>query len=197
MNDRPLQLFPASRVIVEKDADEALVDGCRNGDRAAFATLVTRYQRPIYNAAYRVLGSAEDASEVAQIVFLRIVERLDDYDSQYKFFSWIYRIAINEAIDLLRRNRREEPLDDGIELADTASAGPEQGYQDRELSERIQRELMKMKVEDRVVLTLRHFSELSYREIAEILGAEEKTVKSRLFEARRRMGELLADLRTR
>lgn len=180
---------------MDKDDDGALVDGCRNGDRVAFATLVTRYQRPIYNAAYRVLGSAEDASEVTQIVFLRIVERLEDYDSQYRFFSWIYRIALNEAIDLLRRNRREEPLDDGIELADTASAGPEQRYQDRELSERIQRALMRMKVEDRVVLTLRHFSELSYREIAEVLGAEEKTVKSRIFEARRRIGELLADLR--
>ena len=197
MNDVPNQLFAGSRVIVGTDDDKVLVDGCRNGDRAAFATLVTRYQRPIYNAAYRVLGNAEDASEVAQIVFLRVVERLDDYDSQYKFFSWIYRIAINEAIDLLRRNRREEPLDDAIELADTAGAGPEQQYQDRQLSDRIQQALMRMKVEDRVVLTLRHFSDLSYREIAEVLSAEEKTVKSRLFEARQRMGELLADLRTR
>jgi len=197
MNDRPRQLFAGSRVIGGTNDDEALVKGCRNGDQAAFATLVTRYQRPIYNAAYRVLGNAEDAGEVAQSVFLRIVERLDDYDSQYRFFSWIYRIAINEAIDLLRRNRREEPLDDGIEVADTASAGPEQRYQDRELSERIQRALMSMKVEDRVVLTLRHFSEMSYRDIAEVLGAEEKTVKSRLFEARQRMGEMLVDLRAR
>lgn len=180
---------------MDKDADGDLVDGCRNGDRVAFATLVTRYQRPIYNAAFRVLGSVEDASEITQIVFLRVVERLEDYDSQYKFFSWIYRIAINESIDLLRRNRREEPLDDGIEPADMAGDGPEQRYQNRQLSERIQRALMRMTVEDRVVLTLRHFSELSYREIAEVLGAEEKTVKSRLFEARRRMGELLADLR--
>jgi len=181
---------------VEKDADEALVDGCRNGDRAAFATLVARYQRPIHNAAYRVLGNAEDAREITQIVFLRIVERLEDYDSQYRFFSWIYRIAINEAIDLLRRSRREEPLDDGIELEDTASAGPERQYQERQLSERVQGALMRMTVEDRVVLTLRHFSELSYREIAEVLRTEEKTVKSRIFEARRRMGELLADLRS-
>ena len=173
------------------------MDGCRNGDRAAFETLVTRYQRPLYNAAYRILANAEDASEITQIVFLRVLERLDDYDRQYKFFSWIYRIAINEAIDLLRRNRREEPLDDEIDIPDTAGSGPEQQYRDRELSERIQRALMSMKVEDRVVLTLRHFSDLSYREIAEVLGTEEKTVKSRLFEARQRMGELLADLRTR
>jgi len=158
---------------------------------------VTRYQRPIYNAAYRVLANADDACEVTQSVFLRILERLDDYDRQHKFFSWIYRIAINEAIDMLRRNRREEPLDDEIDLPDTAGGGPEQQYRDRELAERIQRVLMSMKVEDRVVLTLRHFSDLSYREIAEVLGTEEKTVKSRLFEARQRMSELLADLRTR
>jgi len=182
---------------VETDDDQALVDGCRNGDRAAFATLVTRYQRPIYNAAYRVLGNADDASEVAQAVFLRIVERLDDYDSQYRLFSWIYRIAINEAIDLLRRNRREEPLDEGIELPDIDGAGPEDRYRDRQLSDRIQRALMSMKVEDRVVLTLRHFSGLSYKDIAVVLHAEEKTVKSRLFEARQRMSELLADLRIR
>ena len=187
----------ASHVIGETDEDGALVEGCRNGDRAAFAALVTRYQRPIYNAAYRVLGNAEDASEVAQIVFLRIVERLDDYDSRYRFFSWIYRIAVNESIDLLRRNRREEPLDDEIELSDGGGDGPEQRYRDRELSDRIQRALLRMKVEDRVVLTLRHFSDLSYREIAEVLNEEEKTVKSRLFEARQRMSALLADLRIR
>jgi RNA polymerase sigma-70 factor (ECF subfamily) len=174
-----------------------LVDGCRNGDRAAFETLVTRYQRPLYNAAYRILANADDAGEITQIVFLRVLERLDDYDRQYKFFSWIYRIAINEAIDMLRRNRREEPLDDEVDLPDTSGGGPEQQYRERELSARIQRVLMSMKVEDRVVLTLRHFSDLSYREIAEVLGTEEKTVKSRLFEARQRMGELLADLRTR
>lgn len=186
-----------SPVIVLTDNDEVLVGRCRNRDHAAFAALVNRYQRPIFNAAYRVLGNSDDADEVAQIVFLRVLERLEDYDSKYKFFSWIYRIAINESIDLLRRNRREEPLDDGIELADEASAGPEQQYQDRQRSERMQRVLMGMSVDDRVVLTLRHFAEMSYREIAEVVGTEEKTVKSRIFEARQRMGELLADLRPR
>jgi RNA polymerase sigma-70 factor (ECF subfamily) len=197
MNDRRNQLFAASHVIGGTDDDETLVEGCRKGDHTAFATLVTRYQRPIYNAAFRVLGNAEDASEVAQVVFLKVVERLDNYDSQYKFFSWIYRIAVNEAIDWLRANRHEQPLDDDIEIADTSSAGPEELYQQHQLSDRIQRELMRLKVEDRIVLTLRHFSDLSYRDIAEIVGTEEKTVKSRIFDARRKLGEALADLRTR
>ena len=178
-----------------KDHDRTLVECCKNGDRKAFTVLVTRYQRPIYNAAFRVLGNEEDANDIAQVVFLRVAERLDEYDAQYKFFSWIYRIAINESINLLRRNRREEPLDDGIDLPGLASANPESQYHNGQVSERIQRALMSMKVDDRVVLTLRHFSDCSYREIAQILDLEEKTVKSRLFEARQRLSELLPDLR--
>ncbi len=179
-----------------KDDDQTLVENCKNGDRAAFKTLVTRYQKPIYNAAYRLLGNIDDASDITQVVFLRISERLHEYDSQYKFFSWIYRIAINESINLLRRNRREEPLNDEIELQGPDSESPEWQYDNKQLCDRVQWALMTMKVDDRVVLTLRHFSECSYREIAQVLDLEEKTVKSRLFEARQRLSELLEDLRT-
>ena len=146
------------------------------GDREAFATLVVRYQRPIYNAAWWVLRNAEDASDVAQSVFLKVAERLDDYDPQYRFFSWIYRIAVNESLSMLRRNGHEEPLDD-------------------ELSARIRSAVMSMATNDRTVLMLRHFSELSYLEIGQILDLDEKTVKSRLFEARQRLRSLLPDLR--
>lgn len=179
-----------------KDHDQILVESCKQGDHAAFTTLVTRYQRPIYNAAYRVLGNAEDASDITQVVFLRIAERLHEFDAQYKFFSWIYRIAINESLNLLRRNRREESLDEEIELPGPATASPEWQYDNGQLSDRVQRALMRMKADDRVVLMLRHFSDCSYREISQILELEEKTVKSRLFEARQRLSELLQDLRT-
>jgi RNA polymerase sigma-70 factor, ECF subfamily len=179
---------------VEEDHDQALVERCRNGDRGAFASLVIRYQRSIYNAAYRVLGNAEDASDIAQTVFLRVAERLDDYDSQYRFFSWIYRIAINESLNLLRREAREEPLDDGMDPPDAESAGPEARAAENEIARRVHRALMKMKGDDRAVLTLRHFSDCSYREIGEILELEEKTVKWRLFEARQRLRVLLKDL---
>lgn len=179
-----------------KDHDQTLVESWRNGDRGAFTILVTRYQRPIYNAAYRVLGNAADASDITQVVFLRVAERVDEYDAQYKFFSWIYRIAVNESLNLLRRNRREEPLDDDVERAGPATASPEWQYNNGQLCARVQRALMSMKADDRVVLTLRHFSDCSYREIGKILDLEEKTVKSRLFEARQRLSTLLQDLRT-
>lgn len=179
---------------MDKDRDELLVERCRKGDRAAFTEIVIRYQRPIYNAAYRVLGNAEDASDIVQVVFLRVAERLDDYDSQFRFFSWIYRIALNESLNLLRRNGREEPLDEEADPPASESAGPEWRAHEAELSRRVQKALMSMKADDRAVLTLRHFSECSYREIGEILDLQEKKVKSRLFEARQRLRELLKDL---
>ena len=182
-------------VIVDEDPDETLVERCREGDGSAFAVLVHRYHRPIYNAAFRVLGNAEDASDITQVVFMRVTERLDDFDSRYKFFSWIYRIALNEALNLARRQGREEPLDDDAEIAGSQAAEPEWNVGQNELAERVQRALLGMNVDDRAVLTLRHFSDCSYREMSAILGVAEKTVKSRLFAARRRLRDLLADLK--
>jgi RNA polymerase sigma-70 factor (ECF subfamily) len=177
------------------DTDRILVARYRNGDREAFAELVVRYQRPIYNAAFWVLRKAEDAHDVTQDVFLKVAERLDEYDPEYKFFSWIYRIAVNEALNMLRRNGREEALDDEIDIPAAESAGPERKAGEAELARRIQGALMHMATNDRLVLTLRHFSELSYQEIGQILDLDEKTVKSRLFEARLRLRKLLQDYR--
>ena len=182
-----------SRVIVYKDADLALMERYRTGDKAAFTELMVRYQRPIYNAAFWVLRRADDANDITQEVFLKVAERRDEYDPKFKFFSWIYRIAINESLNLLRRNRRET-LDDDIDLPAPDSASPEQQLGDAELSERVRCAVMSMTVNDRVVLSLRHFSECSYEAIAQILDLDEKTVKSRLFESRQRLRGLLADL---
>jgi len=171
-----------------------LLQRFRGGDREALATLVVRYQRPIYNATLAILRRPEDASDVTQTVFLRIVERGDDYDPQYKLFSWLYRIAVNESLDVLRRGRREAPLDDDLDIADADARGPEALLSAVEMSTRIHRCVMSMSLNDRVVLTLRHFSDCSYEQMAEILDLDEKTVKSRLFEARRRLRALLGNL---
>ncbi|MEO8564666.1 MAG: sigma-70 family RNA polymerase sigma factor [bacterium] len=182
---------------MDNDVDQELVERFRDGDRDAFTELVVRYQRPIYNAAFWILHSADDASDIAQIVFMKVAERLDEFDSQHRFFSWIYRIAVNESLNLLRRNGHEEWLDDEIELAGPETANPESIAADAERSRHIQRALMKLSVNDRTVLMLRHFSDCSYEEIAGILDLDEKTVKSRLFEARHRLRETLKDFRPR
>lgn len=180
---------------MENDEDLALVERCVNGDREAFTELVIRYQRPVYNAALWILRKPEDASDVAQMVFLKVAEQLDDFDSRHRFFSWIYRIAVNESLNLLRRNGREEALDDEIELPAADSANPEWRVGESQQAERIRRTLLTMSTNDRMVLMLRHFGELSYEEIAQVLGVDQKTVKSRLFEARLRLRDLLKDLR--
>jgi RNA polymerase sigma-70 factor (ECF subfamily) len=182
---------------VDDDTDQALLERFRNGDRDAFTALVVRYQRPLYNAAFWVLRSAEDANDVTQIVFLKIAEQLDEYDPRYKFFSWIYRIAVNESLNLLRRNRREEALDDEVELPGSERNNPETQFGDAEVAKRIQGAMMRLPTNDRIVLSLRHFSECSYQEIGQILDLDEKTVKSRLFEARQRLRSMLTDLRPR
>jgi RNA polymerase sigma-70 factor (ECF subfamily) len=191
----PSQLFRPPRVIGDNDADLALVERCRKGDWSAFTELVVRYQRPIYNAAFWVLRKPEDANDITQVVFLRIAERLDEYDSRFKFFSWIYRIAVNESLNLLRRYGREDALEDGVDLQGSDSDDPERQASAAEVAQRIRRALMKLTPNDRVVLTLRHFSECSYEEIGQILDLDQKTVKSRLFEARQRLRVLLGDLR--
>jgi RNA polymerase sigma-70 factor (ECF subfamily) len=180
-----------------KDPDLALMERYRKGDQAAFTELMVRYQQPIYNAAFWVLRRADDASDITQEVFLKVAERRDEYDPKFKFFSWIYRIAINESLNLLRRNNRIEALEEDADLPAPDSESPEQQLDDAQLSGRIRSAMMRMTVNDRVVLSLRHFSECSYEAIAQILDLDEKTVKSRLFESRQRLRGLLADLESR
>jgi RNA polymerase sigma-70 factor (ECF subfamily) len=169
------------------------VERCLKGDRDALAELVVRYQRPIYHLAYRMLGNVEDAREITQGVFLKVAERLDEYDPGYKFFSWIYRITINASLNLLRRNGHEELRSDDSEIADDR-ADPEASVIAAQQSALVQKALLGLKIENRVVLTLRHFGDCSYREISQILDVDEKTVKSRLYEGRQQLRTLLKDL---
>jgi RNA polymerase sigma-70 factor (ECF subfamily) len=181
---------------VDRDDDQALVERWQGGDREALGQLVERYQRPVYNAAFRMLGNADDAADATQAVFLKIAQHAEDYDPRFRFFSWLYRIAVNESLNMLRGRGREEPLEDDTDLPGAPNANPEAQLGEAQLARHVQAALMKMKAQDRAVLTLRHFSECSYEEIGEILDLDEKTVKSRLFEARGRLRKQLGYLRT-
>ena len=146
------------------------------------------YERPVYNVAYRIVGNPDDAADVTQAVFLKTFEQLDQYKPEFKFFSWIYRIAINEAINQIKRNANHVSLDDR-EISDTRS--PDDFVSAEDISRNIQESLMELREDYRTVVVLRHFSECSYRQISEILHIPEKTVKSRLYSARQLMKEKL------
>jgi len=157
---------------------------CMRGDRQALAELVRDYERPIFNAAYRILGNPDDAADVTQTVFMRAFERLDQYNPEYKFFSWIYRIAVNEAINQRSRSKNLQTFEDE-DIPD--SANPEDAVDADSLSKIIQAGLMELQEDYRVVVVLRHFSDMSYRDISDVLRIPEKTVKSRLYSARQLM----------
>jgi RNA polymerase sigma-70 factor (ECF subfamily) len=168
--------------------DHALVDRCRKGDRQALEALVGTYQKPVFNVAYRILGNPDDAADVTQAAFLKAFENLDGFDPNYKFFSWIYRIAVNESINQLKRIRKQQPLD---ESEPAGGPGPDDEVEAGNLSRELQDGLMALNEDYRTVIVLRHFSDCSYRQISEILQIPEKTVKSRLYSARQLMKEQL------
>jgi len=173
---------------MNEDSDGTLVQRCRDGDRNAFGTLVDRYQKPVYNAALRMLRNPEDARDVAQTVFLKVYEHLGDYDPTHKFYSWIYRIALNESINVLDRRRRLEPIS-GDEIDERL--GAEDEVASEQSAQRVQRALMTIKPEYRAVIVLKHFLELSYEDVGQVLQLPEKTVKSRLFTARQLLKDAL------
>lgn len=175
---------------MNRSQDPQLIERCQRGDRQALEQLVGAYERPVYNAAYRFLGNPDDAADVTQAVFLKAFEHLDQYDPKYKFFSWIYRIAINESINQVKRNRKQQPLDDDVV---SNARSPEDLAQSGDVSRGVQKGLMALQENYRAVVVLRHFSECSYQQISEILHIPEKTVKSRLYSARQIMKDRLSE----
>lgn len=173
---------------MSKPDDTRLIERCIKGDRKAFETLLIQYEKPVFNAAYRMLNNKEDASDVTQTVFLKVYESLDSFDPSRRFFSWVYRIALNESINVLGKQKRLEPLQH--EPADDGKS-PEQEVASAELSAEIQAALMTVKTDYRTVVILKHFLGCSYMEISEVLEIPEKTVKSRLYSARQMLKDAL------
>jgi len=164
------------------------VSAARAGDTRAFGTLVEAYGRPVYNVALRMSGNPEDARDLVQVVFVKAYERLDSFDGRSRFFSWIYRIAINESLNFLSRRKLQVELDEGLVSNERL---PDERAASREEERMVQAALQDLTPEYRQVIVLRHFLELSHAEMGGVLRLPEKTVKSRLHTARLRLGEAL------
>jgi RNA polymerase sigma-70 factor (ECF subfamily) len=173
-----------------EDVDKSRVRACLAGDSQAFAGLVTEYEKPVYNVALRMLRDPEEARDIAQTVFLKTWQSLSSYDPQYKFYSWIYRIAINESLNALRaRARSVEPVDECLPSED---AGPSDLLNGDQVRNVVLDAVDRLKPEHRSVIVLKYFVERDYEEMAEILGLDAKTVKSRLYTARQLLKDRLA-----
>ena len=173
---------------MQEPDDKDLVRRCLSGDLKAFETILERYQKPVFNVALRLLSNTDDAADVAQATFVKAYEKLNSYDSRYKFFSWLYRIAVNTSLNFLEQKKRsdllgDEDVSEGNRLEEELNAA--------ERVEKLEDAILNLSVEYRVVIVLRHFHDLSYEEMGMILDLPEKTVKSRLFTARQILKDLL------
>ena len=181
-------------------ADTELVVRALAGREDGFEELVRRYQRPIVAYVYRMVGDYDSALDLAQEVFIKVYNSLGRYRPEFKFSTWIYRIAHNAAIDHLRRQgaaRTEEIEVEGREgatfekpLASKAPT-PEQETERGERRAEIEEVVAQLPPAYRELIVLRHSHDLSYDEIAEVTGLPLGTVKNRIFRAREAMRELL------
>ncbi len=174
--------------LVQDDEDAALVSRTLQGDSNAFEELVGRYQRVLFTVALRMLGDYDEASDATQNAFIRIYQRLGTYDRSYRFFSWAYRIIVNECLNARRARRVSERLEEEVPAERT---GPVDALEAEERRRAVQFAILALPPMYRQMVVLRHFTGLSYEEISEATGVAVKTVKSRLHTARQRLARML------
>ena len=173
--------------LLKKPDEPALVARVLGGEPAAFEELVTPHQGALFTLACRMLGDREEARDAVQSALLRAYQHLAQFDPNRRFFSWIYRIVMNECLNRLRARVPE----DGLPATLAAPGTPFDAAAASERAAHVRAALLRLSPDQRAVVTMRHFGGLSYDEMGEALGIPAKTVKSRLYSARQRLGELL------
>jgi RNA polymerase sigma-70 factor (ECF subfamily) len=198
---------------MDLDPDRALVRALSSDDpnerRRALSELYDRHQQRVYNTAYRVLGSAADAQDVSQEVFLHVADRIRSFRGDSSLTSWVYRVTVNMAIDARRRAKRRAPPrsgaragEDGADL-ESASArpglaepegNPEESAARAETERKVHAALDRLSPKLRAVVVLRYFENLSYEDLADVLQTSIGTVKSRLNRAHAALEGILGPL---
>lgn len=190
----------------EADEDRALISQAQSGDPTAFRKLVDRHQRRAFAIAVGLVRDENDAREIVQEAFLRVYKGLATFEGGSSFFTWLYRIVTNLAIDLMRKpGRRAAELDETRGVGDEAEgdfalvsridgADPIDVVRRKEMAGRIQAALDALPSYHRAVILMREVEGLSYEEMAEAMGVSKGTIMSRLFHARQKMQKALADV---
>jgi RNA polymerase sigma-70 factor (ECF subfamily) len=169
-------------------SDNELVELCIEGDHRAYETLVRKYQQILYVTACQITGDQIAAKDILQNVFIKAWQKLATFDKRFRYFSWLYRITVNESLNHKRDNHADEELPQDL----SHSFDPHQHMEIKESNNRLQDAIDTLPMDQRMVLYLKYFDDLPYRDIAYILEIDENLVKSRLYMARIRLRELLA-----
>ncbi|MEO8648227.1 MAG: sigma-70 family RNA polymerase sigma factor [Acidobacteriota bacterium] len=185
---------------IKELTDVELIADSIGGREDGFEELVRRYQRPIIGYVFRMLGDYESSLDVTQEVFIKVYNSLTRYSTEYKFSTWLYRIAHNAAIDHMRRNSvtpqsiETENADGAYQLQiESQAPNPEQNREQSEWRTEIDAVIKCLPTSYRELIVLRHSRDLSYDEIAEVTGLPLGTVKNRLFRAREMMRDIFVE----
>lgn len=185
-----------SKTVPESDAE--LVDKAKGGDGSAFDKLVLRYRKKVYGIAFGMARNHGDADDVAQETFLRAYQALNRFKAGYEFRTWLYRIAVNVCINMLKRKGRrvETSLEEKVDLGVAQPATPDnpgREMEQKELRGKIDKAIQQLSPKLRSVFVLRTLQDLSYQEISRVLNISQGTVMSRLSRARENLRCLLRE----
>jgi RNA polymerase sigma-70 factor (ECF subfamily) len=187
-----LRLMIPTNESVEPD-DRQLVETVRNGGAEAFEQLVRRKTSKVYSLCYRIIGNAEDAKDISQLVFIKLWENIGKYDPAYTFDTWLYRMVTNVAIDFMRNKQsRENAVNSSLRLVKT-STDAEQSVvvQRKEIENVFNAVSVVLSPKQKTIFVMREMQDLPSAEIARILGCRESTVRNHLFNARKLMQQQL------
>lgn len=182
-----------------QETEAAAVARARTGDGEGFRELVERHSRSVFRLAYRLTGNEQDAEDVVQESFLRAYKQLDRYDGRASFHTWIYRIAANYALDLLRTRKRMdqrkgEEETSVIENIPASALPADRLVYSAQLSERIDSAMRELSEQERTAFVLRHFEGFSIEEIGQSLGVGESATKNSIFRAVQKLRRSLEPL---
>ncbi len=187
---------------VSRAEDTELLTAVLAGDGTAYRGLVEKYQSRVYAMVYGMLRNREDARDITQEAFVKAYRNLDSFRLEASFYTWLYRIAMNLAIDFTRKRKRRESsgFDEGIASRDDDGGIAEVHHEDspgralerKQLFDQIMTAMEKLPEDQRQVILLRELEGLAYKEIADVMGIPEGTVMSRLFYARKKLQKLLS-----
>jgi len=188
----------------DRQAERELIQRCKDRDIDAFDELVRRYEKRIFNFAFRVAGNYDDASDVAQEAFIRVFNSIHTFRGDANFTTWVYRIVTNVFLDERKKSKahRQTSLDDFIELEENSVSrqfedegpAPEEIVETKERDKAVQNAINSLPEYQRIIVTLYHTQNLSYEDIAEVLQLPIGTVKSRLNRARLALKEKLENM---
>jgi RNA polymerase sigma-70 factor (ECF subfamily) len=168
--------------------DLLLVKECLEGNGRSYDVIVEKYYKVVFRLAVKFVKGYDDAEEITQMVFVKAYENLRNFNPKYKFFSWLYRITINESLNFEKRKKHNEELSEEMRSDDSE---PGSITESNELSSNIRNALMEIDIMYRIPVVLKHFMGYSYKELSSLLDIPEKTVKSRLFSGRQMLKDIL------